>query len=101
MKTTPDTNEFKIFLDGCIKINHKYCDEWLDGGQKDDFSYTKGRKYIRVIRGGSVHCFVDMTNGDVLKAASWKAPAKHARGNIFNIDHGLGSMGEFGPAYLR
>lgn len=31
---------------------------------------------------GSAFAFVDMTNGDILKAASWKAPAKHARGNI-------------------
>lgn len=58
----------------------------------------KGRRYVRVWRvettrtpegvtvlrdSRSAHCFVDTTNGDVLKAASWKAPAKGARGNIF------------------
>jgi hypothetical protein len=26
--------------------------------------------------------FIDLTNGDILKADGWKAPAKHARGNI-------------------
>lgn len=66
----------------------------------------KGKRYKRIVRSddhGSrcVHCFVDTTNGDVLKAAGWKAPAKHARGNIFNADNGLGCMGPYGAAYLR
>jgi hypothetical protein len=51
-------------------------------------SVEAGRRYIRIVRadGGSrsVYGFVDTTNGDILKPASWKAPAKHARGNIFN-----------------
>lgn len=59
------------------------------------------RKYARIMRDDSAHCFVDLTNGDVLKPASWKTPAKHARGNIFDAANGLGSMGVFGPAYLR
>ena len=50
---------------------------------KDEFSYKVNKRYTKIIRGGSVHCFVDNTNGNVLKAASWNAPAKHARGNIF------------------
>lgn len=66
-----------------------------------------GRRYVRVVRteergpARSVHCFVDTKTGDVLKADGWKAPAKHARGNIFNPDNGLGLMGPYGPAYLR
>lgn len=62
-----------------------------------------GSKYLRVERVGpgerSVHCFLNMENGDVLKAAGWKAPAKGARGNIYNEDRGLGRMGVYGPAY--
>jgi hypothetical protein len=49
-----------------------------------------GRKYVKIVQksdGGqgqtSVHSFVNTENGDILKAASWKTPAKHARGNIF------------------
>ena len=67
----------------------------------------KGRRYKRIVRtdangsGRCVHCFVDTQTGDVLKPASWKAPAKHARGNIFDDRNGLGMMGEYGPAYLR
>lgn len=30
----------------------------------------------------SAYCFVDLSNGDILKTASWTAPAKGPRGNI-------------------
>jgi len=64
-----------------------------------------GRKYIRLVRKDkgqtSAYCFVDTTNGNVLKPAGWKAPAKHARGNIFAADNGLTNMSWTGPAYLR
>lgn len=66
-----------------------------------------GRKYAKIVTGtttsnrhGSVFCFVDRTNGDILKAASWKAPAKHARGNVLRDDR-LGAVGRFGANYLR
>ena len=49
----------------------------------------EGRKYYKVIERNSVHSFIckeDMgrfKRGDILKAASWAAPAKNfARGNI-------------------
>jgi hypothetical protein len=69
------------------------------------FTLETGQRYIRVVvsRGGdsgrSVHSFIDKTNGDILKAASWKAPAKHARGNIFSDIQGLDGKGSI--AYLR
>lgn len=47
---------------------------------------TTGRRYLRIVMESgqrSVHCFIDATNGDILKAATWKAPAKDARGNLF------------------
>ena len=54
-------------------------------------SFTVGKKYIKVVNGGSVHSFIVVGNdkkfkyGDVLKAASWNAPARNfARGNIFD-----------------
>lgn len=71
-------------------------------------SVERGRRYARIVKsldgkGGqrSVHCFVDLTNGDVLKAASWKTPAKHARGNIFAPDGGSSAVGAYGANYLR
>lgn len=60
---------------------------------------------------GSAYAFIDMTGGSiggvnhargsVLKPASWKVPAKHARGNIFDATNGLSRMDFHGPAYLR
>jgi len=72
----------------------------------DVLSVMPGKRYIRIVSnrqpsgGRSVYCFVDRTNGDVLKAASWKAPAKHARGNIYASDPVAGCT-EYGGAYLR
>ena len=64
----------------------------------------RGPKNVRVVREDgqrSVFCFVNIATGDVLKAAGWKAPAKHARGNIYDADNGVGRIGPYGPAYLR
>ena len=80
---------------------------------------AEGARYIQVDRvddGGaassrSVHCFIDRTGGmvkgaatkagDILKAASYKTPAKHARGSIFAADFGMSCMGDYGPNYLK
>ena len=67
---------------------------------------TRGRKYIRIVRtsdGGegqrSVFCFIERATGNVLKAASWKAPAKHARGTIYGDASGYG-VTPYGANYL-
>lgn len=66
-----------------------------------------GRKYARIWRGQpdktdrSVHCFVNRENGDILKAASWKKPAKHARGNVMDRSGRMRSVGPYGANYLR
>lgn len=52
----------------------------------------------------SAYCFIDLTNGNILKAAGWKAPAKGARGNIRVGDASNwwnGALGKYGAAYLR
>ena len=53
-------------------------------GYKSDFKVEikKGRKYWKIITDNSVHCFVDVNNGDVYKPASWNKPAKHVRYNL-------------------
>lgn len=70
-------------------------------------STETGRRYVRIVRtlyrdptNRSVFCFVDTTNGNVLKAAGWKAPAKHARGNIYADDNGAGAVNAYGARYL-
>ncbi len=97
----------RVFVEGCQNIHTDYMARESGNVAPDEISFTVGKRYIRVVRKrvdgtqGSVHCFVDTTNGDVLKAAGWSAPAKHARGNIFDEHDGLKNMNEYGPAYLR
>tara|TARA_R100001015_G_C4508097_1_gene80588 strand:+ start:316 stop:663 length:348 start_codon:yes stop_codon:yes gene_type:complete len=69
---------------------------------------TKGRKYDKIVSGSSVWGFIAKTDGilkgipykkgDVFKAAGWRGPAKHQRGNIFNGNHGYYRW--TGPNYL-
>lgn len=96
-----DDDRVIIFFTGCRRINHDNNKEHFSNVPLDKFKMTQGKRYIKVIRGGSVHCFIDRTNGDVLKAASWSAPARHSRGNIWDDFNGLNGMTEYGAAYLR
>ena len=66
----------------------------------------RNRKYIRVVKaeqnhGRSVYCFIDKTNGNILKG-SWQSPVKNGvRGNIYSGDHGADRVTHHGCAYLR
>lgn len=91
--------------------------EWLADCQKlvDDFyknSYMRpkltisqsGRKYVRIVKEDSqdmVYAFVEIKTGDIYKPATWAAPAKHARGNIFDSAKGMARMNWHGPEYLK
>lgn len=83
-------------------------------GPVPSISIMWGTRYARIVTafpGGpapdllpgsrSVVAFVDLRNGDVLKPAGWKGPAKHARGNVLDVHRGLGSTTAHGVAYLR
>lgn len=69
--------------------------------------FQKGSKFIKIKHGTSVWGFVCMYDGefqgapvkkgDLMKAASWRAPAKHSRGNIFE---GTERYKWTGPKYL-
>ena len=63
----------------------------IDGSvDKFGVEFEIGKKYVKVvtISGGgsrSVHCFVEKENGNIWRAASWKAPARNfIRGNVFD-----------------
>jgi hypothetical protein len=94
--------KLQSFVSGCQTIIDK---ENLSS--KPVLEVKTGSRYTKLIRRdtvGSSACvfaFVDNTNGDVLKPASFKAPAKHARGNIFDEANGLANMNWTGPCYLR
>ena len=70
-----------------------------------------GKKYAKVVKldnlngARSVHSFINMSNGDILKG-NWKTPVRTKkglaiRGNIFADDLGSDRVNEHGPYYLR
>ena len=66
-----------------------------------------GNKFIRLWDGTGCWGFISRVDGDLkgspikkgdlLKAATWKSPAKHARGNIID---GSARYGVYSPEYL-
>lgn len=65
---------------------------------KQNLEVQEGSKYIKIIQNRSVHSFIvkkdngKFKTGDILKAASWAAPAKNfKRGNILTGDFGTTS----------
>lgn len=80
------------------KINLEMIQEF-----EENLSVKAGSKYVKIVKSGSVWGFIVKADngkfraGDILKAASWAAPATNAaRGNIFD---GY-SIAWTGPHYL-
>jgi len=79
-----------------IKVNYNKWTTWDAGIKKfnDGLSVKPGRKFDKVMNGSSVWGFIAKTDGvlkgvpyfvgDVFKAATYRAPAKHVRGSIFS-----------------
>ena len=73
-----------------------------------------GKKYIRIVareynketdnlieHSGRAYCFLDY-EGNIYKCASWKIPAKHIRGSVFDDNCSYGkALGPYGAASLR
>jgi hypothetical protein len=79
---------------------------WLsEAGEVAEYllSYTIGKKYIRIVdelsNGTSAYGFIDKS-GNVLKAATWARPAKHARGSIYNLGNPADGAGKWGVLYM-
>jgi hypothetical protein len=92
-----------------VKIQENYTN-WGGGlPKKLDLSLKPGRKFIKVVEGtrvwgfiakvDGVHKGLPMLKGDILKAATWRAPAKHSRGSIFDSKMHK-SFSWTGPNYL-
>ena len=104
-----NTPELLKWFAACIKLCEDY--KVANGYDKvpsmaaEKLVISQGTRYVKISRIGpsvnAVWAFVDRESGDVLKPATWRAPAKHARGNIFDPQGGMGTMTSFGPAYLR
>ena len=85
-----------------IGVRQKMCDEFTT-----NWKISNGNKYVKIMvkNGGSVWGFVVNTDndkkfkkGDILKAASFAAPARNAaRGNVLDGDYDINWTG---PLYL-
>jgi hypothetical protein len=114
-KTEKTTSKNGLSFDDAMinllfKIQESYS-SW-NGNSMDrklDLSLKEGRKFIKVVEGtrvwgfiakvDGVHKGLPMLKGDILKAATWRAPAKHSRGSIFDSEMHK-SFSWTGPNYL-
>ena len=113
--TTPEINPFDVQdrLDKYValvqqKNNNYYKAMNFTFSDPPVVTVDYGKKYARIVKndqlngGRSVHTFVNLLNGDILKSGSWKAPAPNGvRGSIFAADLGADRVGEHGANYLR
>ena len=90
--------KFNEFLEHVVKMISAHQHEI---NQYKNIMVDDGRRYKKIVVGSAAWCFVDKTTGDVLKPASWKSPAKHARGNIFDAWNGAKWLTVYGPCYLK
>ena len=98
---TPNAYKFEDRLaEFLVALNAKHHDDY-----GTFHASTPGKRYVRIMKSHgssrSAYAFVDTQTGDILLPASWKAPAKHARGNIFAADLGLSCCGPYGVSYLK
>ena len=98
-------------IDASIKDYNEFCDnERMREEHANSWKIMPGQRYIKLVSKGSVHSFIvkeDMftpggqprfRKGDVLKPASWKAPAlNRARGNVLEGNYPIQWTG---PLYL-
>ena len=95
------------FIDDVNQKRREYYQEVLPNLNYEDVAVEIGSKFIRIWTGSSCWGFISRVDGqlkgapvkkgDLLKTASWKSPAKHARGNVVD---GNARYGVYGPEYL-
>ena len=109
---TPTTNglSFDEAMDNLlVKIQEDYSKLGYTHQKVLGISLKPGRKFIKVVRDNSVWGFVSLVDGmhkgapikvgDIMKAAGWRAAAKHSRGSIFDAEMHK-SFSWTGPNYL-
>ena len=95
------------FIEKVNAERKEYYDKINLSSKEPDLVVEIGNKFIRLWQGTSCWGFISRVDGDLkgspikkgdlLKAATWKAPAKHSRGNIMD---GTARYGVYGPEYL-
>lgn len=96
--------EFQARLAEYVKVVEKIVwKNYESVDRKPKIEVEVGRRYAKVsVNGNGVHTFIDTTNGNILKAATYAAPQKNGvRGNIFSADLGESVIDWHGTKYLR
>jgi hypothetical protein len=125
-----DSPEILAFMASIQAAKNKDFDEKFSSLEKPLYVCDRGSKFLAIdvishpskvgmldangrpeYTGRSVFCFIAATDseskslgkvkrGDILKAAGYKAPAKHVRGSILSADPTSG-VGLYGANYIR
>jgi len=100
---------FEEMLDNYVYYIQKLTNEYyakFPNLEVAKITIRKGRKYMKVTKvsegmiSESVHSFVEVETGNVYKAASWRAPAKHVRANIYDYNSLKNGVNEHGANYI-
>lgn len=93
-------NRRNEFVNALQQMIDEYYKKHLPVLEPPKITVNPGRKFDKLVaRGNGVHCFIEKITGDIYKAATWSAVAKHARGNIYNEDM-LKGVDVYGADYL-
>ena len=107
-----DSPHVAAFIQGAQKIVTEYHQRNFKNLAIPTIRAEDSQKYIRVFIGGSIYCFIakddnetkalgKVKGGDVLKAATYTAPAKGARSSLFDADFGVSACEPHGVRYFR
>jgi len=110
-------SRLKTLMGDFMQMLIKHHDENFSTLPQRQIELEDGNKNIKILikdgySGGSCYGFVakmdyeskalgKVKKGDILKAASFRQPAKWARSNIYDSDFGLHGFGIYGMVYLR
>ena len=112
-KTSP---EFVSWFNACQTMIDTYMSNSFPSLDREVLEIEEGSKFIKVVKVGRhqrcVYAFVAKSSfttktfgtvnaGEIYKPATYKAPAKHARGSILDASNGMSRMTCYGPEYLR
>jgi hypothetical protein len=98
--TAAEVETFRTALEAMLREHHTKAG---NVGDPPRVTIMDGSRYCRIVTedagSRSAYGFIDRMNGDLLKSSGWKAPAKHARGNLRG-EKPLAGCGPYGMAYL-
>jgi hypothetical protein len=111
-KTSP---EFVSWFNACQAMIDSYMESGFPSLDREVLEIEEGSKFIKVVKVGHQRCvyafvakksfstktFGAVNVGEIYKPATYKAPAKHARGSVFDSSNGMSRMTAYGPEYLR